>query len=201
MQVSRRSLRRLLFQIEMDERQITSESLELALSSVVSENRFRLIIREGLLCGSNVVTSPTFVHYCLGRFPNSEWFVRYVTFLFATFWESNSDVYEVFLHMLSIKSFTMTTQLLLFQYVFCFMQASENSPIIERHLNKYRLKMSEFFSIHREFWSTQSESSAKDLYADLVRELCETRSLLRSLSILFPFSRVFCVRDRYLNLP
>jgi hypothetical protein len=107
-QVKRPSLRHLLFQIEVDEVPIMSKSLEFALSSVVSENPSRLIVHEVLLCSSNIVTSPNFIRSCLGRFPNNELFLRCVTFPFAAFWESNSDVHCVFLLLLNINSFEMT---------------------------------------------------------------------------------------------
>lgn len=156
-EIRRNGIHQLLNQIESCETQLTTQSLATTLSSVHTENKFQLIIKEGLLNGHESITSQAFIQFCLEMYPSSEWFLSYVTFLFAIIWGSYPDVYKVLLHLLSIDVFSGQTEFILFQFVYCYMQTAQHqSPIIQRPITKYRRTMMRFFEYHRIFWLSAS---------------------------------------------
>jgi hypothetical protein len=187
----RRPIRRLVAQIESDAGQLTEQSLELTLIALNSENRLRLMIQEGLICGSKAVTSPTFVRFCLSKYPRSEWFLRYVVFLFSISWGVQPDTYRILLHLLSVESLSPSTQLILFQFVFVFMQTADHSPIIARHLASYRSKVLALAAAHRAFWlSALAGDTAllRSRYARLVPAFADAHAAISAMARLFRFA-------------
>jgi hypothetical protein len=180
-ELRRRSIRRLVLQMEMDDGHLTLQSLE----SVDSESRLRLMTKEGVLAGSTAVTSPSFVLFCLTKYPKSEWFLRYVIFLYAVQWGVQADTYRFLLHLLSVSDVSLSTELLLFQFVFCFMQTADHSPMIARHLAGYRARVLACLETQRAFWLS---ACARPLYAALVRQLADVKKTIRTMAALFPFA-------------
>jgi hypothetical protein len=191
----RQSTRRLLMQMEMN----GTQSLEVTLSSIDSESRMRLMIKEGFFSGSKAVSSPVFVHFCVEKFGNSEWFVRYVVFLFAVVWGVEPNTYKFLLHILSVSEFEFSTKFLLFQFVFCFMQTADHSPMIDRHLLIYRKKLLEYLETQRTFWLTAvsgKESELDSNYNKLIEELTKVKSMICMMAKLFQFSpSVLCEKS------
>ena len=190
LETRRRNARKLILQIETEEDQMTTTSLDITLSSV-DKNQFQLLVKESLLSGSRAVISPIFVRFCLERFRNSEWFLSYVVFLFSVIWGGEPEVYKFLLHLLSVDEFGITTQLVIFQFVYAFMQISKDvSPIIDRNINHYQKIVCEFIEAHRNFWraASQGDTEAFDTsFAQLVDSFSRMESMIFSLETVFGY--------------
>lgn len=186
----RKNARKLILQIEAEKDQMSTKSLNIALSSV-DKNQFQLLVKESLLSGSRAVISPIFVRFCLERFKNSEWFLSYVVFLYSVIWGAEPEVYKFLLHLISVDEFGMTAQLVIFQFVYAFMQVSKDiSPMIDRNLKQYRQIVCEFIEAHRNFWRAASQGDNEVFegsFAQLVDSFWRMESMIYSLETLFGY--------------
>lgn len=151
---SRTKTEKFLMQIG-DPSTLTVESLATTFELIKSERKFRNIIKVGLSSGQNIVMNETFVRFVLEKFPKSEWMLRYVVFLYSCVWGCDSDTYQFLLHLLSVESLFYSTQMILFETTFCYMQASQTmSPILSRQLEDYRITFLSLCRAHKKFWSS-----------------------------------------------
>ena len=143
---------------------LTIDSLETTFESIFQERKFRNMIKSGLLAGNTIVIDETFVRFCLERYPSSEWMLKYVVFLYATIWGCDSDTYQFFLHLCSVDLLSKTSEAILFETIYCYMQASQKiSPMILRDLENYRTTFLYTCHAHRNFWSTNADHHSFDI--------------------------------------
>lgn len=189
--VSRRKPNERLVQQIDSSQNITVETLATTLSSLTTEMQFRIVIKSGLLSGSSSVTNITFVRFCLEKFPNSQWMLAYVVFLYSTVWGSDANTYKFLLHILSLEIFRGAPEILLFQNIYCVMQTAQDvSPIISRYLNQYRRFTLLLSRTHKEFWLT-STISLKDFSYTMnhfYKILQDQKGRLLDMYAMFPFS-------------
>ena len=188
----RYTMKQLISQIDTDLEQLTIESLEQILSPVTSQYSLIRLVKHGLISGSRAVISDTFVNYCLKSYPESEWFIGYVCFLYGIIWNSHPNVYRFFLHLLSLDSFSFSIQYLLFQYIFFYMQvAQDQSPLVYRNLIKYRQLALKFAISHKKFWTIHSMTNSNDFRIaknKLYDSFTKLKHQASILDLMFPFS-------------
>lgn len=161
-------------------------------SSIKSENEIQWVIRECFLSGNTDLLSQTFIQYCLQMFPKSQWLVSIVAFLFAIVWGSNSTVYTVLLHLLSLDQFSTCATLVLYQSIYCLMQTMPNpSPIITRDLEEYRMMMAQYADLHKIFWGSAASSDYQTFHGCILDVCHMANCLLHALKTLrskYPYS-------------
>jgi hypothetical protein len=79
----RRSMHLFLRQFDDSVRDFSLEAIRMTLSSIHSENEFQWVIRESFISGNANVLSQKFVQFCLQAFPDSQWLLSMVAFLFG----------------------------------------------------------------------------------------------------------------------
>lgn len=192
----RTSSQQLLSQIDSDIDQLTVQSLHTLLQPLNNQMALITFVKEGLLAGNNAVVSDIFVRFCLEKYPTSEWFLSYVTFLYTIIWSSQPDVYRFLLHLLSLDLFSFTTQYTLFQYVYFYMQTSQvESAMIVRSLNKYRQTVLKFVNAHRRFWLAATDRNSKafqDSSLLMFRLFLSIKRQASLLKLMYPFCPAVC---------
>lgn len=190
------SFGQILSQINTDLEQLTADSLQATLSPLTHQISLAQIVKEGLLAGNKAVLSEVFIQYCLDCYPNSEWFLGYVAFLYGLIWKNDPSVYRFLLHLLSLDTFSMPIEYTLFQYVYCFMQISQTlSPMIMRRLSKYRETVLKYVVAHKTFWLSAIKSEPKNFQktkTQMFRLFLDVQKQARVLELMFPFCP--CVR-------
>jgi len=190
--IRRRNMRLLLLEFDRGNDSISFESLETTLSSVTKENDLIFLIKEGLLTGNKSVISHVFIEYCLSKYPSCEWLVSYVSFLYTVIYPMNPSVYKFFLHILSISVFSYSTDFVIFQLLFIFMQVSNpTSPIISRALSKIRLIEHMYSLAHYDFWGSSANRETEGFHKKIIKlyEIsCVQSKVMKYLSAAFPFS-------------
>ncbi|EAY02214.1 hypothetical protein TVAG_451140 [Trichomonas vaginalis G3] len=186
----RSSIQPYLDQLDTFKDNYTVHAISTSLESLTTERQLRLLIYEGITAGNQIITSKSFVQFCLERFPRSQWMASYISFLCLLYWETNTIIYQFMLHTLSLDYFGMRN-LHLFQAIFCLMQTSENlSPVIARELDEYRCEVAEFASLHRLFWKSVrngNELSFHDSFFALHRKINSLARHVKILSMKYPY--------------
>ena len=180
----RLAIQQFLDQFESTGGEFTVSAIATTLESLNSERQVRLLIYEGLQSGNKTVSSPAFVQFCLERFPESNWMLSYVSFIFSISWGTNPKVYKFMLHILSLDYFGIRN-FQLFQAIYCLMQTAEQiSPVVARELDEYRCEVVQFASIHRTFWRSVMHSDAARFHDAFFAFHAQKNRLLRELEIM-----------------
>lgn len=188
----RRSALRILNQIDCVEN-LSIEAIKLGLSSLTNVGQIEMVIKYGFSSGNKVVISPSFIRYCVEEYPESNWLISYIIFLYGTVWGADPISYRFFLHMLSVEKLHMVPELLLFQLIYCYMQCSETiSPIIARYLEEYRWSFLIIAQSHKDFWlhaSTTTSLRHFSIFAEnYAFNFVKNVNNLKNLEAMFPFS-------------
>ena len=194
------SLQQLLTQIETDE-QISNEALQTTLSPLTRKYSLIAMIKEGLLSGNKTIMSNSFIQYCLERYPDCEWFLCYIGLLYGVIMNSHPSIYRFLLHLISINIFSAPAEFVLFQYVYCYMQTSQNlSPMILRRLTKFRQTTQSYVLAHRKYWLAAATSGHSSKSIDLrtfnqaslqlFRLFIDLQHQAKILKLMFPFCPV-----------
>ncbi|KAK8881666.1 hypothetical protein M9Y10_004426 [Tritrichomonas musculus] len=170
--------------------------------NIKSASKMCIIVKLCIVSGQKIVISPKFVQYCLERFPDNEWFISYVAFLYVVVWNASEDVYKFLLHLLSLDVFNIATQYTLYQFVYCFMQTAQiTSPAIHRKLQKYRHLVLKFVVAHKNFWMAAIEQNydafnvANDQMGVLMSKV---EFFIKQLKLLYPLCPVIhCERSLF----
>lgn len=166
----------------------TFESLD---ASVKYASKMRSMVRICITSGNKIILSPNFINYCLERFPNDEWLISYVSFLYITIWNTTGDVYKFILHLLSLDTFNLSTEYTIYQFIYFFMQTSENiSPVIVRNLDKYRKYVLKYVVAHRQFWmaAVERDNDAFNAANNQMGALMQKIELkIKQMEMLYPF--------------
>ena len=186
----RRANEKLLDQLDSSS-DLSLSAIEYTLESVNGETQLKNLIKTGMVTGNQTVITNTFVRYCLKHYPKSKWMIAYIVFLYATVWGCDPISYKFLLHILSLESLHGTAELLLFQTIYCFMQVSEEqSPIITRHLERYRINMLLLAKLHEQFWLAE-KSRNEDVLKPMITIaslMQEQHRLLKDMHALYPYN-------------
>lgn len=172
---------------------LTYDAIRLGLSSLKSETQIRMVIKYGFITGSRTIISSPFIKYIIENYPDSNWIVSFVIFLYATIWGTDQMTYKFFLHFLSINKFGPIPEFLLFQNVYCYMQCSETlSPIIKRYLDDYRENFLMNAQEHKYFWSHASKTNSlmgfQEIIQNFAYSFANTQRYLLDLKAMFPYN-------------
>ncbi|EAY07637.1 hypothetical protein TVAG_430010 [Trichomonas vaginalis G3] len=169
----------------------TFEYFESILKHIKTEFDFRILIKLGIGFNSALFTKQEFLGYVMSRFPNSEWMLRYAIYFYSNVWGVDNTTYKYFLHLLSVEKLEFTTQLMLFEAVYCYMQTSEeSSPLIKNDMKTFIEIISQFGLATKILWS-HAPKSADTLYNDLksVNEVLQLASKhIKKMSTLYQFN-------------
>lgn len=186
----RRANEKLLDQLDASN-DLSLGSIEFTLESLRSEMQLQNLIKIGMVSGNQTVMTNTFVRYCLDNFPTSKWMVTYIIFLYATVWGCDPVSYKYLLHILSLESLHGTPAFILFQTIYCFMQVSEEqSPIVTRHLERYRINMLLLAKLHEQFWLAEKSriNDAVKPMITIASLMQEQHRLLQDIHALYPYN-------------
>lgn len=190
----RRGYQNLLSQIDSDIQRLSVNSLQQTLATIKRESSLICFVKEGILSGNKAIISDVFIQYCLETYPNSEWFISYVTCLYAMAWQNDSTVYKYILHLLSLDIFSSPCQLLLFQYVYLYMQTAViTSPRISRQISKFHLSTVRFVSTHKNFWTAALNHDLTKFYeasSQLFYVYLSLENQIKKMLYFYPFSAV-----------
>jgi len=188
----RNSMKQFLDQIDTKSNDLNEVELSTIFSSINNEFDFRLVIKSGLSTGSTAVMSKNFVYFVLKKYPNSNWMVSYVGFLYGVIWGMDKDSYQFFLHLLSLDVFSFSSELIIFEILFSYMQtALVTSPIMIREINKFREINQLFANKHKQFWESDLSSDTNGFFTvlfDLYSYLKTGKDMVKTLNILFPYA-------------
>ena len=188
----RNNMHQFLKQFDTSVSEFTVDVIRMTLAATIhSENEFQWVLRESFLSGNVDILSQSFVQSCLQIYPSSQWLLSMVTFLFAVVWGTNSSVYRVLLHLMSVNQLNPIASLVLFQCIYAYQQSSKDvSPMIMREISKCRKLMSQYAERHRAFWASAANSDLK-VFRESISGVCDCvrqlKSSLRMLEVKFPF--------------
>lgn len=161
---------------------------------IKNERGYRSLIQVGLYFKNESVMSDVFIEYVLDRFPDSEWLLAYVVFVYCSLKDSCTEMYRFMLHLLSLDEFSIGCQFTLFQAIYGMMQVAETeSPIITRSLESYKAIFCQFAISHKLFWMSTTGSRpdvwgfGKSVYR-LVKSFNDLTGKIDDLSRLYPYS-------------
>ena len=188
----RKSHEKILHQLD-DVENLSYDAIKVALSSITSQSQLFLVIKIGFTAGSPVILNFHFIRYCFEKYPTSNWLLSVIVFLYGTIWGSDPSSYKFFLHLLSIEKYHLISELLLFQNIYCFMQNSQNiSPIVARHLEKYRWDNLILMQAHHDLWiqaiSIGNFNDFHRLALDISYNFKRCEQSLYDVQSMFPFS-------------
>lgn len=185
------SIHQILSQINTDLEQLTTDSLQATLSPLTHQVSLQSLVKEGLISGNKAVLSEVFIQYCLDCYPNSEWFLGYIAFLYGVIWKNDPNAYRFLLHLLSLDIFSAPVEYMLFQYIYCFMQTSQTlSPMIMRRLTRYRETCKKYVIAHKVFWLSALSSETNNFQkakTRMVRLFMSAHHQAEILKLMFPF--------------
>lgn len=189
----RKGVQQILTQLNVSSNEsLTVDTIASTLELIHSENTIEIIVKEGLLSGNKIILSDVFMQFCLEKMPKNEWFLAYITFLYGVVFNTDHDVYQFILHLLSLDVFSIPTEYILYQYVYCFNQTSQiESPMLARKLHKYRLLTLKFISAHRKFWIAaynQDYDSFKDAHYQYFASYLNLFNEIQTIKLMFPYS-------------